>query len=57
MRYFCIVVSVHSSNPVSKTQPLTRSELLAVLALSTVVFIAVEIEKFLKRNAAARKKS
>jgi Ca2+-transporting ATPase len=44
-------------NPVFKTQPLTSSELLAVFALSTVVFIAVEIEKVLKRNASARKNS
>jgi Ca2+-transporting ATPase len=41
-------------NPVFKTQPLTPSELLVVLALSTIVFIAVEIEKFFKRNRAVR---
>jgi Ca2+-transporting ATPase len=36
-------------NPVFKTQPLTASELVAALLLSTVVFIAVEIEKLIKR--------
>lgn len=37
-------------NRVFKTQPLSLSELLLTLALSTVVFIAVEIEKAFKRR-------
>ena len=36
-------------NPVFKTQPLTLSELLVSLLLSSIVFFAVEIEKFVKR--------
>ncbi len=47
-------IYIPSLNAVFKTQPLTRSELLVVLALSTVVFIAVEIEKFFMRNRAVR---
>lgn len=37
-------------NPVFKTEPLTLTELLITLCLSSVVFIAVEIEKFFKRK-------
>jgi len=37
-------------NPVFKTEPLTAEELAIALALSCVVFIAVEIEKFIKRR-------
>lgn len=37
-------------NPVFKTQPLSLEELLITLLLSTVVFAAVEVEKFLKRS-------
>jgi len=37
-------------NPVFKTQPLTAWELALVLGLSTIVFIAVEIEKYFKRR-------
>ena len=33
-----------------KTEPLTASELVACLALSAVVFLAVEIEKWLVRR-------
>jgi Ca2+-transporting ATPase len=36
-------------NPIFKTQPLTPGELAFVLLLSSVVFIAVEIEKLVKR--------
>jgi Ca2+-transporting ATPase len=39
-------------NPVFKTQPLTLTELGLALAMSTVVFIAVEIEKLVKRRGA-----
>jgi len=44
-------VYIPALNPVFKTQPLTAGELALVLGLSTVVFIAVEIEKYLKRRA------
>jgi len=37
-------------NPIFKTAPLTLRELAITLALSTVVFIAVEIEKLVKRH-------
>ncbi len=37
-------------NPVFNTEPLTWSELLITLLLSSVVFIAVEIEKWVKRR-------
>jgi Ca2+-transporting ATPase len=37
-------------NPIFKTQPLTPVELAFVLLLSSVVFIAVEIEKVIKRR-------
>lgn len=36
-------------NPVFKTQPLTLNELIFTLALSSVVFLAVEVEKLFKR--------
>ncbi len=37
-------------NPIFKTEPLTAAELGFTLVMSTVVFIAVEIEKFFKRR-------
>jgi Ca2+-transporting ATPase len=37
-------------NPIFKTQPLSPAELACVLLLSSVVFIAVEIEKLIKRR-------
>ena len=37
-------------NPIFKTEPLTFNELMFTLVLSSVVFIAVEIEKFVKRK-------
>ena len=43
-------IYVPALNPIFKTQPLTLPELLVVLLLSSVVFVAVEIEKLLKRK-------
>jgi Ca2+-transporting ATPase len=40
-------------NAIFKTEPLTLAELLLVLALSSGVFIAVEIEKLFRRRRAA----
>jgi Ca2+-transporting ATPase len=44
-------VYVPALNPVFKTQALTLSELELVSGLSTIVFIAVEIEKWVKRSS------
>lgn len=44
------VVYMPFLNPVFGTQPLTLNELLLTLALSTVVFFAVEVEKVWKRK-------
>ncbi|MDI1471945.1 MAG: cation-translocating P-type ATPase [Thermodesulfovibrio sp.] len=44
------VVYVPFLNPIFHTQPLTINELLLTLALSSVVFFAVEIEKFINRR-------
>ena len=43
-------IYVPSLNPVFKTQALTSREMVVVFVLSSVVFIAVELEKYLKRK-------
>ncbi|MBI4843266.1 MAG: cation-translocating P-type ATPase [Nitrospirae bacterium] len=43
-------IYVPALNPVFKTEPLTMNELALTLALSSVVFFAVEIEKWWKRR-------
>ncbi len=43
-------IYVPALNPIFKTEPLTLNELALTLALSSVVFIAVEIEKWWKRK-------
>ena len=37
-------------NPIFKTEPLALSELMLSLALSSVVFCVVEVEKYFKRR-------
>jgi Ca2+-transporting ATPase len=43
-------IYVPAFNPIFKTEPLSINELALCLALSSVVFIAVEIEKWLIRR-------
>jgi Ca2+-transporting ATPase len=45
-----VVLYVPWLNPIFKTEPLSLAELAACLALSSVVFIGVEIEKALVRR-------
>ena len=45
-------IYVPQLNPVFRTTPLTLLELVVTLALSSVVFLAVEVEKFIKRRRA-----
>lgn len=48
-------VYVPQLNPIFSTVPLTAAELALTLALSSVVFIAVEVEKLIKRRQSGRK--
>jgi len=50
------VVYVPALNPIFKTKPLTLPELVFTLLLSTIVFTAVELEKFFRRRAGVRPK-
>jgi Ca2+-transporting ATPase len=45
-----LTVYVPALNPVFRTQPLSARELIMVLALSSIVFFGVEIEKLIKRS-------
>jgi len=47
-------IYVPALNPIFKTQPLDVEELVICLALSTIVFFAVEIEKWLVRGGVIR---
>jgi Ca2+-transporting ATPase len=47
-------VYVPALNPVFKTQPLSVPEVTAVIGLSSLVFVAAEIEKWVKRRTAGR---
>jgi Ca2+-transporting ATPase len=44
------VIYVPSLNPIFKTDPLTAGELLLCVALSFIPFVAIELEKFVKRK-------
>ncbi|MEN6464382.1 MAG: cation-translocating P-type ATPase [Syntrophaceae bacterium] len=46
-----LIVYVPVFNRVFKTDPLTPGEILSCLALSSIIFIAVEIEKFFRRRS------
>ena len=45
-----LTIYIPALNPVFRTQPLSARELIVVLALSSIVFFGVEIEKLIKRS-------
>jgi Ca2+-transporting ATPase len=47
-------IYIPALNPIFKTQPLTLAELGLALAMSAVVFVAVEIEKLVRRRRSGR---
>jgi len=49
-----VTIYVPELNSVFRTQPLSGGELLLVLVLSSIVFIAVELEKLIKRRTRLR---
>ncbi len=51
------IVYVPILNPIFHTQPLNPADLTLTLALSSVIFAAVEIEKFVKRKGERRSRS
>ncbi len=48
------IIYIPFFNEIFKTQPLTVKELVFCIAISSVIFIAVEIEKLIKRRKVAR---
>lgn len=49
-----LLIYVPAFNDIFHTKPLTVTELLTAIAVSAVIFIAVETEKFFKRNKEER---
>ena len=45
-----LTIYVPALNPIFRTQPLSAMELMAVVALSSIVFFSVEVEKLVKRS-------
>ncbi|MEZ4822511.1 MAG: cation-translocating P-type ATPase C-terminal domain-containing protein [Ignavibacteria bacterium] len=45
-----MVIYLPAANKVFKTNPLSMTDLVICLLLSTVVFHAVELEKYIKKN-------